>query len=76
MGVSEKSELFLPISHYVPVFSLLPSWLLTHVLIPLQISEAGEMAETILRSPSELRKLLSGASCFLQHPKHRCIFQS
>lgn len=42
----------------------------------MQISEAGEMAATVLRSPPELWELLSGASCLLQHPQHWCIFQS
>ncbi|XP_062269504.1 alpha-2,8-sialyltransferase 8E isoform X4 [Platichthys flesus] len=46
-----------------------------HIMPSLQISEAGEMATTVLRSPPELRELLGGASSLLQHPQHRRLFQ-
>ena len=33
------------------------------------------MAASVLRSPAELRQLIGGASCVLQHPQHRRIVQ-
>ena len=60
----------------VSLCSLLLFWFWSSHMSPsLQISEAGEMATTVLRSPPELRELLGGASSLLQHPQHRRIFQ-